>query len=593
MQVPFTLGQYDVVGQVGTGGFATVYRAKVTGDMGFSRDVALKLLHPHITAEMPDVVAMLADEARLLARMQHPNIVYVQWFGKIDGRFAMTMEYVEGRSWRSLLDESRGMGRPVPLSVILDVHTDIARALEFAHSLKGDDGVLLGLVHRDLKPDNVMVSSAGVVKLLDFGIAKARDRIAQATQTELVRGTVHYMGPVQVLGVKDLDFRSDLFSFGAMLYEAACGKRLIEADTVVSAVRQLADFDPTERLAEAAERAPQVAPLLERLVAADRAERFASTSELVEALVQLRGTVTGATSTRWLAMRAEPLGDTTAIVTPAGVGTSSSGAAFEETVDIHTDKTTAQVPPGRSEAPVPGAHSGVAPTRAMERTAPAGTETRPIARGRGPERGPGGRRGPAVGLALIAVGVLLGAFAPKWFAKDEPVATPPVAEPDPGPGPAEPGDVGAEADGVAGMEIAAEEDAVAADMGFDAIEDVLENENENENETENENESENEIETENESGSEPAAAAGPDPEPVPAAPGLVRLAADHPFSVTVGGKTYTQLEARRGITLPPGEYDARFSCLACPEGVEPTKEIHLMVTAGEEAVRKVKFEAAP
>ncbi|MCP4869739.1 MAG: serine/threonine protein kinase [Proteobacteria bacterium] len=361
MQVPFQLGRYKVVGQVGAGGFATVYRAKVEGDMGFSRDVALKVLHPHITSESPDVVAMLADEARLLSRMQHPNIVYVQWFGRManpDGGelFGMTMEYVEGRSWRSVLQEAQRGSEGVPMSVILDVHTDIARGLEFAHGLTGDDGHSLGLVHRDLKPDNIMVSSRGVVKLLDFGIAKARDRLASATETDLVRGTVHYMSPEQVYGVKDLDFRSDLFSFGAMLFEAIVGTRMIEADTVIPAVREIADFDPTPPLGMVAAVRPELVPILEKLVAKERDDRFESTSELVEALVRARGVVEAKQpTTAWLAARAEPLGETQAVKTPADLRRSAQrDGRHQHRRDHRQGAGGAAGAPGRHRDPADG-----------------------------------------------------------------------------------------------------------------------------------------------------------------------------------------------------------------------------------------------
>jgi len=561
--VPFQLGQYKVIGQVGAGGFATVYRAKIEGDMGFSRDVALKVLHPHITSESPDVVAMLADEARLLSRMQHPNIVYVQWFGRMANPeggelFGMTMEYVEGRSWRSLLDEVRRSAEEVPLSVVLDVHTDIARALEFAHGLTGDDGAPLGLVHRDLKPDNIMVSSRGVVKLLDFGIAKARDRLAKATETDMVRGTVHYMSPEQVYGVKDLDLRSDLFSFGAMLFEALVGARMIESDTVIPAIREIVGFDTAQALERASEIHPDLKPLLGKLLCKEREGRFASASELVEALVRVRGSVEAEQpTTAWLAARAKPIADTVAIETPPGL-------SLSETVAIDTGGTTAeQVPP------------------------PAGTETRPVA--------PAAAAAPAaprsnspvlIGAILVLLGILAGTVLPGLLAPDpvippgagsEPAADPVVepVEPAPAVAPEVEEDPATEEDGVASLDsVAAVESAVEPEVAARP------------------EPNERASGGASELASKPAAAVAP-PEPVVAAPGTVRLAADRDFSVSLAGKGYTQLEARKGISLPPGTYTASFTCLSCPDGVSPTASLRVTVESDRKVVGKVVFEASP
>lgn len=586
MQVPFQLGRYKVVGQVGAGGFATVYRAKVEGDMGFSRDVALKVLHPHITSESPDVVAMLADEARLLARMQHPNIVYVQWFGRManpDGGelFGMTMEYVEGRSWRSVLHEAQRGSGGVPLSVILDVHTDIARGLDFAHRLCGDDGHPLGLVHRDLKPDNIMVSSRGVVKLLDFGIAKARDRLARATETDLVRGTVHYMSPEQVYGVKDLDFRSDLFSFGAMLFEAVVGERLIRSDGVIPAVREIADFDPTPRLAFAAAACPALVPVLTRLVAKEREDRFATTSALVEALVQARGGVAAEQpTTAWLAARAEPLGDTVAVRTPADL----RSGPLSETVDIHTGDTTAKQSVDPATVPPP-----------------AGTETRPMASAVPRSKSSGA----TIGAVLVLLGIVLGTLLPSWLADDadapvvdgpaDPTAAP--TDPEVPPGPADPeDDPSVETDAVAALE-AGEVDAAAGSSTGAAVPDREPRATT----------ADSEAAMRRGGGGGGEAAAGktssavppaPPVEPVaaaiePAVPGTARLAANYDFRVVIAGTSYTQLQARKGIELPPGRYTASFTCLNCPAGVTPNATLAVAVVSGERSVSKVTFEGTP
>ena len=576
MQPPFQLGPYRVVGQVGAGGFATVYRAVVSGDMGFERDVALKVLHSHITRDTPEVVAMLADEARLLARMQHPNIVYVQWFGRLAHPeagevFVMAMEFVQGRSWRSLLQEQRGIGRPTPLSVVLDVHTDIARGLQFAHVLRDQQGLPLGLVHRDLKPDNVMLAQAGVVKLLDFGIAKATERLAEATRTDLVRGTVHYMSPEQVIGVKDLDFRSDLFSFGAMLFEAATSRRMIQADTVVPAVRELADFDPTPALEEAASVHAELPEILGKLLAPDRDDRYGSTAALVDALQRMRGHIeAGQPTAEWLADRVSPMGDTAAVETPPDLRRSSAARPPERlstTVAVST-------PPG-SQGVGPTRPMGPFPTPPAEPDGPPASNEFPVS-----TELPARRRKGAAWLlpTVLVVGVLLGVLLPKLMDRaDPPTSGDPVAVADPPdmvgtPTPEVPPDIEASP---AHGEIPATPTAAPPTP----------------------------------SATRPAPApttaptpAQPTPEPTPeptpaatpvaavdAAPGTVRLAADHEFEVSIGGRTYKQLEARQGIELPAGSYTARFTCIRCPEGVAPRVSVDVTVEAGARTVRRVDF----
>lgn len=284
--------------QLGSGGFATVYRAVVHGDMGFERDVALKVLHPHLLAANPGVVAMLADEARLLARMRHPGIVSAQWFGALahpDGGsvHALVMDYVQGRSLESLLSKHRASGELVPLTVAIDVHLQLARALAYAHTLCDEGGVSLQLAHRDLKPDNVLLAVDGSARLLDFGIAKATDRLASSTETDVVRGTVRYMSPEQVRADRGADFRSDLFSFGAMLWEALVGRRLFEAASPLATVYAVAEFDPAEALHAVDDVFPAAVPVLARLLAPDPDDRFEKTQLVVDALESLRSEAGG------------------------------------------------------------------------------------------------------------------------------------------------------------------------------------------------------------------------------------------------------------------------------------------------------------
>lgn len=600
LEPPFYLGPYKVVDRLGAGGFATVFQAVVEGEMGFQRTVALKVLHGHVTQDDPDIVKMLADEARLMSRMQHPNIVYVQWFGQLDhpqdGKvFGMLMEYVQGRSLRSLLEESRGLDESLPLTVVLDLYLDIARALAFAHNLHGEDGAPLGLVHRDLKPDNVMISGQGVVKLLDFGIAKATGRLAQKTATDLVRGTVQYMSPEQIKGAKDLDFRSDLFSFGAMLWEAITNRRLIKADSVVAAIHQVASFSSDEALAAVNNAPPGLSALLAKLLDPARENRPASTDAVVDALQQIRGQVKADQPTAaFLRSRVSRLGDTAAIATPAALasrGTEdtelvpSAGAApapvLEETAAIDSAEVGVP-PPGPTRSMVPPRPAPPAPP-----PAPAPAPPPPAA------STPAPRRNPLLTPLLVVAGILVGVLGLRAFeGRDTPAPSPtpvaavtpapstpaPVATPTPAPVVAEatpapaavrptprpPSEV-AEAMKEARQDLREAREEVREAMsgvGLPAELGALVEE------------STREVE---------AALAAPGGE------GRLRVSADHPFEVVIGNQTWTARDARRGIDLPAGSHTVTLRCLQCPPGIATTLSETVEVPADDTTTRVLKF----
>jgi eukaryotic-like serine/threonine-protein kinase len=637
LEPPFYLGPYKVVDQIGAGGFATVFKAVVEGEMGFQRTVALKVLHGHVTRDDPEIVKMLADEARLMSRMQHPNIVYVQWFGQLDhpqdGRvFGMLMELVQGRSLRSLLEEARNLGDALPTSVVLDLYLDIARALAFAHNLHDDDGHPLGLVHRDLKPDNVMISSQGIVKLLDFGIAKATGRLAQKTATDLVRGTVQYMSPEQIKGAKDLDFRSDLFSFGAMLWEALTNRRLITADTVVAAIHQVASFSSDEALSAIAKGPPGLTALLARLLDPDRNNRFDSTDAVVDALQTIRGQVPAERPTAvYLREHVSPTGKTAAVRTPSGPssrGTEdtelvrSAGASrvrsnpptLDETETIDSGSVglsapfdaTRSIPPSPAlfppgSIPPPSPPDPVPPTRLVPSPAHAAPGEPP-------------RRSMAAWIAvpiLVAVGVVIGGVGlraldappdptPLAVASDAPE---PVAEPTPVAvdTPAEPlGDrMAREIQAKVGMKTGERPLGDRRAEGIQAdIEAAMEEANA-------------EIGAafrEMNAGTDAALAASkalvpasitPTPKATPAPtpvevgpPGRLRLSADHPFEVVVDGRTWTARDARRGIELPAGTWPVTVRCLQCPPGVTPSLQQSIEVPSGGTSTQVLKFPEA-
>jgi serine/threonine protein kinase len=275
------LGPYEILAPLGAGGMGEVYRAR---DARLGRDVAIKVLPAELSGDA-DRRVRFEQEARSASALNHPNIVTIHDIGTHGETLYIAMEIVEGRSLRELL-----AGEPMQVRKLLDVAVQMAEGLAKAHGA--------GIVHRDLKPENVMVSKDGFVKILDFGLAKLAEAQASEvsnlpTMAELgtrpgtVLGTVGYMSPEQASG-RPVDFRSDQFSFGSILYEMATGKRAFQKTTSVETMSAIIREEP-EPMAQANARAP--APLrwmVERCLAKDLEERYASTRDLARDLRSIR-----------------------------------------------------------------------------------------------------------------------------------------------------------------------------------------------------------------------------------------------------------------------------------------------------------------
>jgi Tol biopolymer transport system component/predicted Ser/Thr protein kinase len=280
------LGAYEILAPLGAGGMGEVYRAK---DARLGRDVAIKVL-PSATATDPDRRARFEQEARSASALNHPNILTIYDVGEAEGTVFIAMELVEGRTLREIL----ASGDPLPTRRLLDLAVQIAEGLAKAHAA--------GIVHRDLKPENVMVSKDGFVKILDFGLAKLTEpvstdasvmptAVAAPTQPGTVMGTAGYMSPEQASG-HPVDFRSDQFSLGSILYEMATGEKAFQrktgAETLVAIIRE----EPAP-LSQAAPKAPApVRWIVERCLAKDPEERYASTKDLARDLKSLRDHLT-------------------------------------------------------------------------------------------------------------------------------------------------------------------------------------------------------------------------------------------------------------------------------------------------------------
>jgi serine/threonine-protein kinase len=231
--------RYEVLHVLGRGGFGTVYRARLLASGGFRKEVALKVLHADL-ATSEDVVRRLRDEARMLGLLRHRAIVHVDGLVRLDDRWAIVMEYVDGASLRDILD--RG---PIPPGVALEICEEVAAALDVAFARKTSEGASLHLLHRDIKPGNIQVTSQGEVKLLDFGVARAEFGGREAKTSSLIFGSLAYLAPER------MDFedthKGDIYALGVTLYECLVGKALDKAsinprkhrDQVEAALHQL------------------------------------------------------------------------------------------------------------------------------------------------------------------------------------------------------------------------------------------------------------------------------------------------------------------------------------------------------------------
>jgi serine/threonine protein kinase len=262
--------RYRTVAKLGSGAFGDVYRAR---DGVLGRDVAIKRIRLEAfvePAQLEEVKQRFLREAQVAARLRHPNIVTTHDLVSSPASSFIVMELVDGRTLQSLLAERRRL----PLDETARLLGQVAAALDHAHAS--------GVVHRDVKPANVMVEPSGHVKVMDFGIAKA-EAGANLTATGLIMGTPNYMSPEQARGGK-VDARSDLFSLGCVLYECLTGVRPFDADTVTAILVRIVTEEPQPVDFEATGLPPAVGDVLRRAVAKDPAARFASGAEMIASL---------------------------------------------------------------------------------------------------------------------------------------------------------------------------------------------------------------------------------------------------------------------------------------------------------------------
>ena len=272
-----SVGRYELVQRLGHGGMATVYLGRVTGSAGFEKLVAVKIIHPHLAAEA-EFVEMFLEEARIAAKIQSPHVAGILDLGQDEGLHYMVMEYIDGETLSGLLRQLRPRGEHLPLPVVLQILMDACEGLTAVHDLRDPEGQPYGLVHRDMSPQNLMVSFDGWVKIVDFGLVKATGK--RHTHTGHLRGKLPYMSPEQARG-KPVAASADLFALGVVMWEMLTGKRLFASDSEAETLEQVMRCEVPPLASRRPDLPPDVEPILRRALARDPADRYHTADEML------------------------------------------------------------------------------------------------------------------------------------------------------------------------------------------------------------------------------------------------------------------------------------------------------------------------
>jgi len=273
-------GRYELLMPFARGGMATVWAGRMQGKHGFERLVAIKTMHPNLAVELA-FRNMFLDEARIASRVRHPNVAAIEDLGEDGETLYIVMEWVQGDSLGRLHHAMVQLGHEPVVDVFLRVLADAAAGLHAAHELRGDDGAPLGVVHRDVSPQNIMVTDSGVAKVIDFGIAKAVGRLAENTRTGLIKAKIEYASPEQAR-VEPCDRRADVWALGMTLYELLAGDLPYRGRNDAETLTKLTSGKPPPQLPSTVP--PAVSAIVMRALQHDRERRFPTTQEMGRAL---------------------------------------------------------------------------------------------------------------------------------------------------------------------------------------------------------------------------------------------------------------------------------------------------------------------
>ena len=364
---PIPFGKYTLFERIGRGGMADVFKARIQGPAGFERTFVVKRILPHLSDD-PSFTKMFIDEAKIAAKLSHPNIVQVFELGSVDDEYFMSMEYVRGHDLAETMRTLWARVGPPRPELVAYIGREMCRALAYAHEFTSDDGQVLGMIHRDISPSNVMLSFDGAVKILDFGIAKALGRESgEETKSGTLKGKFAYMAPEQTVS-NEIDRRIDIFATGIVLHEILTGRRLFKGENDMQTIERVRRCEVTAPSLFNPLCPPQLDQIVLQALARNRDERYQSASEMADALDDV------VYAARF---QANHLSQTMRSLFPADVG--GDGRAASAPRAPHP--LTGSVSPSRSNTGVSRSSSNVSkpgPTGTRSPTVPPAVPTTPI-----------------------------------------------------------------------------------------------------------------------------------------------------------------------------------------------------------------------
>lgn len=339
------MGRYVIYGKIASGGMATVHYGRLVGEAGFSRTVAIKRMHPYCSAD-PEFVSMLVDEAHLVERIRHPNVVPILDVVSLEQELLLVMELVQGESVARLLKMVRQRGQLIPIDVAAAIMHGVLAGLHAAHEATTEDGAPLGIVHRDVSPQNIMVSVDGTARVLDFGIAKATAR-SQVTQDGQLKGKVQYIAPEQAWH-KEVDRRTDVYSASVVFWEMLAARPAFDAPNEAAALGMVLEgrVDPVTDIR--ADVPIALDDIIRRGMALHKEDRFPSAQAMAIALEQAVPVATSRAVAAWLegiamqrlSARSEELSVIERASSKHAIMTVREGDGFPSTLDDQEDPST-------------------------------------------------------------------------------------------------------------------------------------------------------------------------------------------------------------------------------------------------------------
>lgn len=365
-----TIGRYAIFAEIASGGMASVHIGRLMGPVGFSRTVAIKRLHPQFARD-PEFVTMFLDEARLAARIRHPNVASTLDVVATQGELFLVMEYIQGESLAQLLKITNEAGKTVPHDIVRTIMSGVLHGLHAAHEANSERGEPLGIVHRDVSPQNILVGTDGIARLLDFGIAKAASR-AHVTRDRHIKGKLSYMAPEQIQNT-EIDRRVDVYAAAVVTWEMLTGKRLFLAESESGTLARVLTTSVVPPSAESRTVSFKLDQVVLRGLKRAREGRYATAREMALALESSGRLATASAVGEWveqtahaaLAARAADIAAVEQIEeVPAGA-TSSQSLPVARKLELVNEPTadapapTADAPALTAHAPAPATEAGV------------------------------------------------------------------------------------------------------------------------------------------------------------------------------------------------------------------------------------------